>query len=156
MKFQLTRNSNQDFTLHFDRPLPRLAAATLRPFFIPSYDLLRASTPRARKQMSRVLARLNAGQTPFELPAAAKTYREFLESLVPIPGLISTGECDRYSVTIQVGTLFDPLAVGTRIAECLQRFFYPDEQLEMLEGSQGDANEPGGDRFDLDERLQAP
>ena len=58
-------------------------------------------------------------------------FTTFLDQLLQIDGIVVLAEGDRYSVRLEIGVLFEPLSVATRVAECFRCHFYPEEELRI-------------------------
>jgi hypothetical protein len=140
MKYQIRSNGanfHQWYRLSVDEYLPTIdLGENSLPAHIRKLSPLKQlqaalplDTPRGRRFAAVRLARINRGQTPFELPNPIRTYRNFVELLPLIPGLLEIGTADHYSIEYRVGDLFDADEIGLAIATLLRDCFYPSDRL---------------------------
>jgi hypothetical protein len=95
-------------------------------------DAIPLDRPRARRFAAVRLARINRGQTPFEMDNPVETFGKLVDTLSLIPGLLQIGTSTHYSIEYRVGDLFDADEVGLALATLLRDCFYPSEQISVF------------------------
>ncbi len=141
MKVMLTRDVNR-VTIHFSCELPILIP-TFQPheWALPYPWLLSRATSLAG--FADRLCRVNAGKFSVELSSPGQSFRDFVEELVVVPGLVQVLDSDRYSLTIETGECFSTATVCQAVADCVTRHFHPTETA-IVEG------EPECELFHMD------
>ena len=118
--------------IEFDRDLPAFPVFTNHRTALK----IRKSIFSRNDQLSLTASAMaveNAGNLPFELNTPFRDhYYSFLEELVVIPGFVSVTESNRYSLKLHVGRMFNAETVGIEVASTINRFFYPEESLEVF------------------------
>ncbi len=82
--------------------------------------------------LAQQMARENRGRFVVELGDPQRTFAEFLQELLTLPGVDRVQDAQRYSLVLEVGRAFDRDEVARKVAECVRRYFYPEERLEMV------------------------
>jgi hypothetical protein len=148
----LITNDNQT-QLHFNRRLPSFEAPQrCHPFFCPSTDLI-VPRPKARLRMGRHLAKKNAGQNPIEIGNPVAAYRQMLDGLADIDGLIHVQQVNTYTLQIVVGKLFNPQEIGHQVAKVISKALFQG-RLQFTAAQEDDptqtkqpSNDPNQDRL---------
>ena len=145
-QLQLQPKCKNAVNLEFDRLVPPLFPTPLgMPRRIKTPDCGRElfwSSPKGRDRWAARIAKVNFGKFPFELSQPVRTYRELLEAMADVEGLIDVFDIDRYTMGVVVGGMFDLAAVARRVAELVQQSFYPEEPLELGRGFESPAAAP--------------
>jgi hypothetical protein len=118
--------------IEFDRDLPAFPVVTDRRAAVK----IQRSIFSRNNQLSHTASAMaieNAGNLPIELNVPFRDhYYSFLEELVVIPGFVSVRESNRYSLELHIGRMFNAETVGREVASTINRFFYPEESLEVV------------------------
>ncbi|MBM4094004.1 MAG: hypothetical protein FJ276_32045 [Planctomycetes bacterium] len=117
-------------TLHFPCELPILVVLSRPQPWAPGFPCIVSRATRLAGLAER-LARVNAGRFSVELPHPWRSYHNFLEELVVVPGLVQLVHGDRYSLTIDVGGCFATRDVCHAVADCVTRHFYPADTIAV-------------------------
>lgn len=114
--------------IHFSRELP---------LFPKHQRTLRTSEPKVMltrsvdmERVAELMAQVNVGKICVEMGQPRATFRQFILDLIVLDGVEMLVDAERYTLTIRVGRCFTPETVCRSVAECIQRHFYPAEQLE--------------------------
>ncbi len=83
-------------------------------------------------QTAGKMAAENTGRLPVEFSTSpVKVYRELLNDLALVEGLVGICESCRYSITIRSGQLFEVEQVAEATARVIHSVLYPREELEV-------------------------
>lgn len=133
MKVMINHHQYTNYVMiEFDRDLPAFPAVTDRRAAVK----IQKSIFSRNEQLSLTASAMaieNAGNLPIELNVSFRDhYYSFLEELVVIPGFVSVRESNRYSLKLHVGRMFNAETVGIEVASTINKFFYPEESLEVV------------------------
>ncbi len=146
---QITVNENQA-QLHFNQRLPSLEAAQrFHPFFASTTDLM-VPRPKSRLRMGRQLAKQNAGQNPIEIGNPVAAFRQMLEGLANIDGLIHVHQVNAYTLHIVVGKLFNPVEIGHQVAKVISKTLLHG-RLQFNTATDDDQSQPKRPSFDTNQ-----
>ncbi len=124
-------------TLHFSRELPLFPR--VRKLWWQMVCNLNRRTQVWR--LAQRMARENRGRFVVELADPVRTYAEFLRDLLTLPGVDRIHGARRYSMRVEVGRAFDAKELARSVAQCVQRYFYPEDSLELEELPASDDDE---------------
>lgn len=117
--------------LHFSRELP------VFPSLYGRFGCSRALSRASRLQVvADVMGRRNRGFFHVETDPNEEIFLRFLGELVLIEGLSQVIEASRYCMQIEIGTCFDAAKIVQAIGDCVSRFFYGGEAVEVIDSSQ--------------------
>ena len=77
------------------------------------------------------MAIANRGRFVVEMADPEHHFLRFLEDLLISRGMERAIIDGRYRMCVQVGGLFSPAEVARAVAECVQRYFYPEDELTV-------------------------
>ena len=75
----------------------------------------------------------NAGRSPIELTNPFQTIRGFLVSLTHLDGVENLVDQSRYSLSFHIAPGFSPRQLAIDVGHCVQRQFYPGEEIVLEE-----------------------
>ena len=133
MKVMINHHQNTNIVvIEFDRDLPAFPVAPDRRIPVNNQRSIFSRGDQLSLTASAMAVK-NAGNLPFELTVPCRDhYLSFLEDLVVIPGFISVKYSSRYSLELRFGRMFNPESVGIKVASAINRYFYPDESLKVI------------------------
>lgn len=113
-------------TLHFPCELPVLVVSSRPHPWSMGVPWQLSRTTHVASFANR-LARANIGKFAVELTDHRKSFCDFVEELLAVPGFVRLVHGDRYSLSIDVGRCFPTRTVCQAVADRVARHFYPEE-----------------------------
>jgi hypothetical protein len=111
--------------LHLNRRIPCLHLSHPAHIGLQRFDIAMIhSTPIARLNVAKRLARRNLGISPIEMGEPVKSYLRLINSFSDIEGLVGLWQENLYTLEFEVGKLFNPICIGERISIILARVIF--------------------------------
>jgi hypothetical protein len=124
------------FVPHFEKDTYEINFTHEMPLLPKDRRTTRCSAPKSLisrttdlEDAAEASASINVGKISFEMIESRVTFRQFFLDLITLDGLELLVTGNRYSLTIKVGRCFDPEPICIAVAQCVQRQFYPEEEL---------------------------